>query len=658
MRTYQSFYCRRKRRPTSEGRKKSRALQALSKADPPSQPAVRKSVRFEIEDSGDAEEQLVQAESGSLNAISEEDEAAVSLDLTKDKITEDKNIDPKFPPEIATNEDSSDRAFIKDDTNPTIVAKLPASPPPMLFIPKYSVGNCVDVYFPPGPCGKWTSAVVTKVNIKGAAYTVTYADGKKDWGVKEENMRHKSSNKGTQNVKENQGDKFLSSPLFYRSRLQQSEWNTQMKSEKNTQKLLALRSDIEHLKARRDERRSEVRSLREQFPTKATEEAVITLRKAASVTKLWIANPKLSHLERVRASFMAQATRRRKSTVVTKLSDWKNRDVQLPTGSSSQVYASLTQDKLALRVDALLSKDDQLNARLRKWRENEMQVKFQQQSVQRALRRLKHMMNETRLLQGKIMKVRIGWLEQYQVAKQSKTMVQTANAHRDYEEGMWAQHATDIRRDYAEAVRSILAEVAAQSEILRSDQYHEKAKNTCSCDCRDVVVDISKTHKQIFTFQRKAIELRTRILQINSDVSSTSQANNIEITSSSPKRKQTVKFDLAVLNDMWDTRAVPYERRINVLFEFLTCDGGDQIKNNTVAYFRSEVDRLQAMHKIQSTPTLLEPLVDTQIVGTSSNSLLRIARLKDMRRQINLGLSRQKYESRLAAQAKIHKDAR
>ena len=104
MRTYQSFYCRRKRRPTSEGRKKSRALQALSKADPPSQPAVRKSVRFEIEDSGDAEEQLVQAESGSLNAISEEDEAAVSLDLTKDKITEDKNIDPLYNIPVSRSE--------------------------------------------------------------------------------------------------------------------------------------------------------------------------------------------------------------------------------------------------------------------------------------------------------------------------------------------------------------------------------------------------------------------------------------------------------------------------------------------------------------------------------------------------------------------------
>ena len=102
MRTYQSFYCRQRRRPTSKGRKISRALQVPSKADPPSQPAVRKSVRFEVKSSVDAEEQLVQAESRSLDAISEEDEAVVSLDLTN-KITEDKNIDPKFPPKRAQN---------------------------------------------------------------------------------------------------------------------------------------------------------------------------------------------------------------------------------------------------------------------------------------------------------------------------------------------------------------------------------------------------------------------------------------------------------------------------------------------------------------------------------------------------------------------------
>jgi hypothetical protein len=324
---------------------------------------------------------------------------------------------------------------------------------------------------------------------------------------------------------------------------------------------------------------------------------------------------------------------------------------------------TVAQDKLALKVDALLSKENIQNAQLRKWRDMETQVKIQRFGTVRAAHRLEHMLRETRLLQGKAVEVRQSWLERCKRAKESRATVLIANANRDMIEGTWEQRVTDARRDYAEAIRTVHADLSAQSDVIRSSHQQKKLEHANECDCRDTIESITRTQKQAFSQQRKAVVLKAQVLRLSHAIErkqkpTTSTPRRGFLADAFPRRKQTVKFDLPTLSDLWNSHGVPLEYRLNLLFEFLTCEDEEDVASDVLAYMKSEEQRLTAMHKIQSTPTLLEPLVDVEVVGITSTATPRIAKLKDMRRHALLGLSRQAYDSALAAQEKIRRDAR
>ena len=124
------------------------------------------------------------------------------------------------------------------------------------------------------------------------------------------------------------------------------------------------------------------------------------------------------------------------------------------------------------------------------------------------------------------------------------------------------------------------------------------------------------------------------------------------------KRKNTIKFDLNSLQEKWKAQNVPFDHRISILFDFLTCEDDTEIATDVMAYLKNEESRLRAMHKIHSTPTSLEPIVDPEIVGVTSAAITRIAKLQDMRQQARLGLSRQAFEAAISAQEKIRREGR
>merc|ERR1711998_737910 len=75
----------------------------------------------------------------------------------------------------------------------------------------------------------------------------------------------------------------------------------------------------------------------------------------------------------------------------------KNTAVSLTSPSKNDGQA---QEKLTLRVDELLSRETSQNLQLRKWRDMETQLQVQRLGILRSIRRLKHMLKETRVLQG------------------------------------------------------------------------------------------------------------------------------------------------------------------------------------------------------------------------------------------------------------------
>ena len=643
----------------------------LTEEEPASTKSPPKAVRFAAEDeqtelepeavTSEAEVGEVDEEQSPIDAVSGVDEqteasVAVAQDATAEELIT----------HVATADEAAEEA--------SATARVPPPPPPALFIPKYAVGDEVEVYFPPGPLGKWTQGAVTKVNVKGCAYTVTYSGGSKDWGIKEESMRRlihyevEDSNVTVSSDEEEvlkaanlPDESFLTSPLFDMSRPVRPDVQEHLNATSRAQLLIALRSEVDHLRARRDERRADIAEQRERYQTNVTLDALVSLRKTASLTRKWVTDPNLSDKERVRASIMAHATTRRQNTMVPKLSEWKNTAVSLTSPSKNDGQA---QEKLTLRVDELLSRETSQNLQLRKWRDMETQLQVQRLGILRSIRRLKHMLKETRVLQGGAVATRKSWMGRFKSAsKEGHTLVLVANANRVMIEGTWAQRATDVRRDYAEAMRTVHADLASESEVIRLPDHLTKLGFTNDCACRDKIASIAKTHKIVFTQQRKAIDLKASALRLSNVGQKKRAATTASAMAESgakvpQKRKNTIKFDLNSLQEKWKAQNVPFDHRISILFDFLTCEDDTEIATDVLAYLKNEESRLRAMHKIHSTPTSLEPIVDPEIVGVTSAAITRIAKLQDMRQQARLGLSRQAFEAAISAQEKIRREGR